>query len=199
MGKRSRDKGKRRGRRTDVAARSEAVLAPTDPGPGTRDAEGRRRDDGLPPTADITELAARWASLGTALQRQIGRSDAGSGLTRARLSALTLLVLGGPRTLGGLAAAEHVRPPTMTRLVHAMEAEGLVVREANPGDGRSVVIRATVGAEALLAEGRARQLAPLATAMGGLDAAERRDLEEAAELLGRVLRDTSRNAVDPIA
>ena len=83
-------------------------------------------------TVDATELAARLASLSTVLQRELGRADTGDGLTRARLSALSLLVLGGPRTLGDLAAAEHVRPPTMTRLVHAMEADGLVVARASP-------------------------------------------------------------------
>jgi hypothetical protein len=69
---------------------------------------------------DATELATRLAGLSTVLQRHLARADTGEGLTRARLSALALLVLGGPRTLGELAAAEHVRPPTMTRLVHAM-------------------------------------------------------------------------------
>ena len=80
--------------------------------------------------SDEVELAARLASLSTVLQRQLGRVEAGEGLTRARLSALALLVLGGPRRLGELAAAERVRPPTMTRLVHAMEADGWVVRES---------------------------------------------------------------------
>jgi DNA-binding MarR family transcriptional regulator len=89
------------------------------------------------------ELASRLAGLSTVLQRHLARVDSGEGLTRARLSALGLLVMGGPRTLGELAAAEHVRPPTMTRLVHAMEADGLVQRVPNPADGRSVVIHAT--------------------------------------------------------
>lgn len=147
---------------------------------------------------DPTELAARLAHLSTVLQRELARSDTGDGLTRARLSALSLLVLGGPRTLGSLAAAERVRPPTMTRLIQAMEADGLVVRERNPSDGRSIIIRATPAGEHLLERGRARQIAPLADRISDLDHAERRYLETAAELLGRVLRDTAWEKREPI-
>ena len=117
---------------------------------------------------DATELAARLAGLSTVLQRHLAQADSGDGLTRARLSALALLVLGGPRTLGELAAAERVRPPTMTRLVHALEADGLVVRERNPADGRSIIIRATPDGEAQLERGRSRQIAPLAEAIAQL-------------------------------
>ncbi len=163
-----------------VAPEARASAAVTDP------AKARRRR-----TVDATELAARLASLSTVLQRHLSRADAGEGLTRARLSALALLVLGGPRTLGDLAAAEHVRPPTMTRLIHAMEADGLVTRRPNPDDARSVVIEATSRGVKQLEQGRARQIAPLAETISDLDRAERLQLEDAADLLGRVLRDSS--------
>ena len=153
--------------------------------------EARRRR-----TVDSMELAARLASLSTVLQRHLSRADAGEGLTRARLSALALLVLGGPRTLGELAAAEHVRPPTMTRLVHAMEADGLVARKPNPDDARSVVIHATPKGVKQLESGRARQIAPLAETISDLDRAERRQLEDATDLLGRVLRDSAWEPAD---
>jgi DNA-binding MarR family transcriptional regulator len=145
---------------------------------------------------NAADLAARLAGLGTVLHREMARADPHDGLTRARLSALSLLVLGGPRTLGELAGAEHVRPPTMTRLVHAMEADGLVDRERHPTDGRSIVIRATSDGERLLEAGRARQLAPLATAISSLPAPERAQLEDAADLLDRVLRAVGRGSGD---
>ena len=100
-------------------------------------------------------------------------------------------MLGGPRTLGDLAAAEHVRPPTMTRLIHAMETDGLVTRKPNPGDARSVLIEATPRGVQQLEQGRARQIAPLAETISGLDQFERLQLEDAADLLGRVLRDST--------
>ena len=169
----------------EVAAVAVAEEAPTEATPAEvvdLGAERRRR------ATDATELAARLASLSTVLQRHLSRTDAGDGLTRARLSALALLVLGGPRTLGELAAAEHVRPPTMTRLIHAMEEDGLVARSPNPKDGRSIVIRATPHGAEQLERGRARQIAPLAEAISDLDRPERLQLEDAADLLGRVLR-----------
>ena len=131
------------------------------------------------------------------LQRHLSRADAGEGLTRARLSALALLVLGGPRTLGDLASAEHVRPPTMTRLVHAMEADGLVARAPNPDDARSVVIRATPKGVEQLELGRARQIAPLAATITDLGRAERQQLADSADLLGRVLRDSTWEPASP--
>jgi len=79
----------------------------------------------------------------------------------------------------------------MTRLVHAMEADGLVARAKNPDDGRSVVIRATPKGVEQLELGRARQIAPLAETISDLDRAERLQLEDAADLLGRVLRQTA--------
>ena len=109
----------------------------TAPGPDAVDepaASSRSASRDPAGTSDPAELAARLAGLGTVLQRLLGRLDsAGSeGLTRARLSALALLVLGGPRRLGELASAERVRPPTMSRLVDAMEADGWVMRVPDP-------------------------------------------------------------------
>jgi DNA-binding MarR family transcriptional regulator len=198
MGKRSKgkDKGKATKKQRKNAARLAAaamatdeteLLAPDPDGAEVSDlVEARQRR-----TVDAMELAARLASLSTVLQRHLSRADAGEGLTRARLSALALLVLGGPRTLGDLATAEHVRPPTMTRLIHAMEADGLVTRKPNPEDARSVVIEATPRGVQQLELGRARQIAPLAETISGLDRAERLQLEDVADLLGRVLRDST--------
>lgn len=169
-----------------------ATAGTTAPGTGSHVRGGRRRGTARRPTgsSEPTELAARLASLGTVLQRLIGRADADAeGLTRARLSALAVLVMGGPRRLGELASAEHVRPPTMSRLVHAMEADGWVALEPDPADGRSVIIRATSAGEAHLSTARARQLAPLAASIADLDAAERETLRAATDLLERLLRD----------
>src|SRR5918996_5775251 len=88
-------------------------------------------------------LADRWHSLAIHLLRRLRREDVKAGLTGPRLSALSVVVFGGPITLGDLAAAEQVKPPTMTRLVRALESEGLVRRENDPQDGRIVRLRAT--------------------------------------------------------
>lgn len=221
MGKKARQKGRKKGRRGATAPEPAAPgrergargrLAPelwmTGSGlEGARDAAGAEPPDSATEvkprdrrsvrpgsTTAAAELAARLAGLSTVLQRLLARADAGEGLTRARLSALALLVLGGPRRLGELAAAERVRPPTMTRLVRAMEADGLVAREPDPSDRRSIIIRATPAGESQLELGRARQLAPLASSITALGSRERRTLEDGAELLEKLLREASRTA-----
>lgn len=194
MGKKVKGKDKaKKGRKVPdvLGALARAVAEP----PGQAGASLPTEDDRR--LAGASELASRLAGLTTVLQRHLARADSGEGLTRARLSALGLLVMGGPRTLGELAAAEHVRPPTMTRLVHAMEADGLVERAPNPVDGRSVVIHATSRGEEQLAVGRRQQIAPLAEAISDLDRAERLQLEDATDLLGRLLRSSAWEPAEP--
>jgi DNA-binding MarR family transcriptional regulator len=135
----------------------------------------------------IDELADRWHSLAIHLLRRLRREDVKAGLTGPRLSALSVIVFGGPITLGELAAAEQVKPPTMTRLVRALESEGLVRREKDPDDGRVVRLRATPRGEGLLGEGRARRVRRLATPLGELPASDRDTLRGAAEILTRVV------------
>ena len=133
------------------------------------------------------ELADRWHSLSIHLLRRLRREDVKAGLTGPRLSALSVIVFGGPITLGELAAAEQVRPPTMTRLVRALEGERLVRRESDPSDGRIVRLRATRKGEAVLHAGRARRVRRLAKPIADLTAAERETLKRAAEILTRVV------------
>lgn len=137
------------------------------------------------------ELADRWHSLAIQLLRRLRREDARTGLTAPRLSALSVIVFAGPITLGDLAAAEQVRPPTMTRLVRALERANLVKREHDPGDGRIVLLRATSRGERVLREGRERRVRRLAGPLGDLSPSERLTLQDAAEILGRVVASLS--------
>src|ERR671936_2906833 len=82
------------------------------------------------------EAADRFHSAAIHALRHVRREDPAIGLSAARLSALSVRVFAGPRTLGELAAAEHVRPATMSRIVQALEQEGLLRRESDPDDGR---------------------------------------------------------------
>jgi DNA-binding MarR family transcriptional regulator len=90
-------------------------------------------------------------------------------------------------TLGELASAEQVRPPTMTRLVSALEDDGLVAREADPNDGRLTRIRATPRGRALLLRGRARRVQALAAEVRSLAAEEREALTRAVATLEGVI------------
>src|SRR5690348_16661106 len=103
------------------------------------------------------EAADKFHSAAIHALRHVRRDDPASGLSAARLSALSVLVFGGSRTLGELAAAEHVRPATMTRIVQALEEDGLVRREAVPTDGRVVRLHATAKGERVMWRGRERR------------------------------------------
>jgi DNA-binding MarR family transcriptional regulator len=139
--------------------------------------------------ADSTEaLADRLHSAAIHLLRRLRVADAGSGLSAPRLSALSVLVFGGPRTLGELAAAEQVRPPTITRLVRELEGAGLIARETDPTDRRVQRVRATPAGRALLLAGRRRRVSELAREVAALSAAERALLARAAPLLERLSR-----------
>ncbi len=134
------------------------------------------------------QLADRLHSVAIHLLRRVRHQDDASGLTAPKLSALSVLVFGGPRTLGALAAAEQVRPPTMSALVAQLEREGLVTRRRASADAREVLVEPTAQAERLLREGRRRRTAWLAQRLVGLPDDDRAALERAAELLEAVVR-----------
>ena len=138
------------------------------------------------PSLDV--LADQLHSAAIHLLRRLRTVDTASGLTAPRLSALSVIVFGGPLTLGALAAAEQVRPPTMTRLVRALERDGLATRAADPSDGRQVLITATPAGRTLLDEGRTRRTASLAQRLAGLSSEELKGLSQAAALLERLAR-----------
>ena len=133
------------------------------------------------------ELADRLHSAAIHLLRTVRREDGASGLTAPRLSVLSVLVFGGAHTLTQLAEAEQVRPPTMTRLVQALEADGLVRRERDGSDARVVRIHPTAKGRRLLLEGRTRRVAALAALLDGLPSADRRKLGMAAGILERLV------------
>ena len=146
---------------------------PADPGAGAR--------------ALDREIADRMHSAAIHLLRWLRREDDGSGLGAPQLSALSVIVAAGPITLGALAAAEQVRAPTITRLVQALEAEGLVARAPDPGDGRVTRVTATARGHRLLAAGRARRVAALETRLAALTDDERGTLARAAEIMERLV------------
>ena len=139
-------------------------------------------------TQDEAEtIADRLHSAAIHLLRRLRREDATTGLSAPRLSALSVIVFGGPLTLGELANAEQVRPPTMTRLVSALEDNGLVAREADPDDKRLTRIRATQKGRALLFRGRARRVAALTAEVRALQPDERAELTRALAILDGVI------------
>jgi DNA-binding MarR family transcriptional regulator len=133
---------------------------------------------------DTVELAARLRLAVTRLARRL-RQEAGAGITPSMLSALSSAERQGPVTMRDLCAAEQVQPPTMTRIVAALVAGGLVVREADAKDGRVAWVKVTADGRRLLERSRRRKEAFLARALRELDPRDVATLEAAADVLER--------------
>jgi DNA-binding MarR family transcriptional regulator len=136
----------------------------------------------------LEDIAERTHSAAIHLLRWMRAVDHETGLSPSRLSTLSVVVFAGPLTLGELAAAERVTPPTMTRLVAALEAGGFVRRDPDPQDRRAVRIRATAKGRTLLLKGRTRRVDRLVARMRSLDAKEVRAMGMASEVVERIVR-----------
>lgn len=136
---------------------------------------------------DVGEIADRLHSTAIHLLRRLRTEDDASGLTAPRLSALSVIVYGGPIAMGDLAAAEQVRPPTISRLVRELEADGLVRLRPDPSDRRIRLAEATARGRRLLREGRTRRVRRLAADLDGLGGDERRTLARAVAILEALL------------
>ena len=141
---------------------------------------------------DPTSVADRLHSAAIHLLRGLRKADEETGLSAARLSALSVVVFGGPVTLGQLAEAEQVSAPTMTRLVAGMQADGLVRRSSDANDRRVVWISATTRGKRILQEGRERRIARLSKLLVGVDPSELSLLDEAVTVLQRITRELGR-------
>jgi DNA-binding MarR family transcriptional regulator len=141
---------------------------------------------GTSPAQEAREVADRLHSAAIHLLRRVRVRDVELGLSGPRLSALSVVVFGGPLTVGELAAAEQVRSPTMTRLVDGLQRDGLVTREANPRDARSVLVRSTPTGKLVLSRGRAARIEDLAARLARLAPEEVAALRAASALMDRV-------------
>jgi len=139
-------------------------------------------------STDTGELADRLHSAAIHLLRRLRREDDASGLPAPQLSALSVIVFGGPITLGALANAEQVRPPTITRLVEKLESSGLVERASDPADKRVSRLAATPKGVKLLHDGRRRRVASLTASLASLPAGERKVIAKALPVLEKVVR-----------
>ena len=138
------------------------------------------------PAPSDTALASALRLAVMRLARRMRAERADTSLTLSQLAALATLERHGPLTPGELAAAERVRPPSMTRLAASLEEAGLVRRARHPTDGRQHLLVASPAGVALLREDRRRRDAWLSQRLRELDAADRDVLRRAAEVLDRL-------------
>jgi DNA-binding MarR family transcriptional regulator len=133
-------------------------------------------------------VADRLHSAAIHLLRRLRRVDQVADIGPARLSALSVIVFGGPVTLTRLAEAEQVTGATISRVVSGLEASGLATRRTDERDRRVTWIEATARGRRLLERGRARRVELLRTRLAQLSPEELAALGQAAELLERIAR-----------
>jgi DNA-binding MarR family transcriptional regulator len=134
------------------------------------------------------EIADRLHSAAIHLLRRVRRTDALTGIPAAQLSALSVL-MGGPRTLGEMAIAEQVRPPTMSTLVRDMERAGLVRRSGDADDARVVRLEMTPKGRRVLAKGRELRIAGIQRRIRRLRPDEAGTVADAVAIVERMLKD----------
>ena len=141
----------------------------------------------IAPHSDPENLAELLHSTAIRLLRTVRRVDEASGLTAPRLSALSVIVFKGSITLGKLAEAEQVQPPTMTRIVNALEEQELVLKAQDTRDGRVIRIAATTKGKKVLIRGRARRVQFLSEQIRHLEKAEQENLSAALVTIQKVI------------
>lgn len=141
-----------------------------------------------PPKSEGFEVADLLHSAAIHLLRTAAKTDVLSGQGPARLSALSVLVFGGAKTLGELAAAERVKPPTMSRIVAGLKRSGLAQTASDGSDARRIRITATAKGARILKRARQRRICALAEALAILEPGDLDALRLAAGLMERMVK-----------
>ena len=136
--------------------------------------------------------ADRLHSAAIHLLRRVRQQDVNSGVGPAQLSALSVLVFAGPKTLGALAAAEQVKPPTMSRIVAGLKRRRLVEVARDPRDTRRMHIHSTAKGTHLLQRARLRRIESLAGILSILTSGDLAKLNQAVEILQALLEASPR-------
>ncbi|MGH9226606.1 MAG: MarR family transcriptional regulator [Acidimicrobiales bacterium] len=132
------------------------------------------------------DLATRLRLVVFRLRRRLHREASGD-LTPSQASALSSVARLGPLTLGELSQVENVRPPTLTKVIAALEQMGLVVRHIDPNDRRVSRVEASKEGSQLLIRNRVLTDAYLAARLASLSAADQAALVRAVDVLERLL------------
>jgi DNA-binding MarR family transcriptional regulator len=138
------------------------------------------------PTRSQAGLASALRVSVMRLARRLRNEREDTSLTLNQLSAMGTLARLGPITLGELAAAERIQPPSMTRIVSALQERGLVAREPDPKDRRLVIVRLADEGKFMLAADRRRRDAWLNQRLRELRPDEREALRRAAAVLEKL-------------
>ena len=132
-------------------------------------------------------ITNRLHSLAIHLLRRVRKVDPLTGLSPARLSALSVIGFGGPRTISELAEVEQVALPTISRIVAALAEEGLVERQVDDHDRRTIHLTITPKGLQVLREGQRRRTEHLGNLLAQLTPTEQEVVAQALDSLERTL------------
>ncbi|GAA2681204.1 MULTISPECIES: MarR family transcriptional regulator [Actinosynnema] len=131
-------------------------------------------------------LASRLRLAIIRLNRRLRAQRVNSTISLTQVSALSTLHKCGPLTPGELAAKEGVQPPSMTRVIAALEEFGFATRRPHPTDGRQAIVELSPsGMQYINAEVSARE-AWLDQHLAELTPEDRAVLSRAAEIIDRM-------------
>ena len=145
-----------------------------------------KRKSKISPDAEGYRIGDLLHSAAIHLLRKVRAQDRSAGIGPAQLSALSVLVFGGPRSLKELAEAEQVRPPTMSRIVVGLERTGLVRRKGT-NDKRRMLLEATARGARMLHQGRRRRVEMLVRALREVSKDDLREAATAAEFMRKLV------------
>jgi DNA-binding MarR family transcriptional regulator len=134
----------------------------------------------------LAGTASELNSAAIHLLRALRATDRAAGLTPARLSALSVLVFGGPCPLGRLARIEGVAGPTMTRIVDGLQDLGLAERRPHPDGGRLVLVAATAEGERVMRTAHRARIDTIVAALRALPPGDRAAIRAASAALLRL-------------
>ncbi|RME67952.1 MAG: MarR family transcriptional regulator [Alphaproteobacteria bacterium] len=136
---------------------------------------------------ETARLAEALQAAAIRLTRRLRQGESGGALTGPEASALAVIANHDGISIGALAAAEQVRPPSMSRVVNILVAKGLVRRHDDPSDGRRQLLSLTAkGKKAQASSPRRRQLKALADALAALSDRDRNAIARAVAALDRL-------------
>ena len=141
--------------------------------------------------SDLEQASRSLHSVAIHLLRNLRVQDSALGIGPSQLSALSVIVFRGSASLHELAKTEQIRAPTMSRIVDALVEAGMVKREVNKKDRRSITISPTAKGVRVMREGRRRREMRLTEILTPLSREEIRLIGKASELLSKALQATS--------
>lgn len=137
------------------------------------------------PTAGV---ANRLHSIAIYLLRRARRVDRATGLSPQRLSLLSVLAYGGPKTVSELADVEMVSRPAISKILNALVKLGLVRRERSTSDRRHVLAHVTSKGRKLMEQGRKRRVVAIAKLLEELDERDLVVVDQATRVLSSLRR-----------